>query len=404
MSTSLLLLGTSFRSATAADREAVALDATAVSRCLEALHRRRPGLGAVLLATCNRTELYLSGADAEDALAEVPVLFGLGLEPDPVTRVPAGWYRRDGEAAARHLLRVTCGLESSILGDVHVPAQVRAARDLADAAGMLDPALSRLAANALQVGRRVRRSTDIAAGAPGIGPAIIDIIDSRIGSDAGRPLAVVVVGAGKVATSVVSQLATRPGAEIVVVNRHLARAQALAAERGGRAVEWSELPDVLHHADVVVATTSATRPVLDRGLLAAVRAARKDDLLVVDAGFPRNAETVPGVDVVPLEEIGGYEGALAARRRAAVPAAELLIDRAVEELVGASDPDEVEELIKALYLDVAFVSRDVATSLERLDDRAEVEHLVRRSLKRMLHPYVHQLRTVNVTSNKAVSR
>lgn len=323
----LHLIGVSTRTASAAVRERLALDDAAADTALTAAASLGPGVGALVLSTCNRTELLLSGV-TDDAAADAwhrAVVRGPAGASCPA---PAGSrYHLTGLRAAEHLMRVACGIESSVLGDAEIVGQLRRAADRARCAGALGPRLSRLVDHALRVAKRARATTPISAGGAGVGSAIASIVASRVPQAAD----VVLLGAGDAASVIARELTKRLPVALAVANRTPQRAEALVARFGGRVLDGpAAVEGALLGADVVVAATSAPKPVVTAEVVERLRRQRPAwSPLVIDAGFPRNVELVPGLDLVPLESLSEREASMRRCRESAIPAVERLITAAL---------------------------------------------------------------------------
>ena len=231
-----------------------------------------------MLATCTRTEIYLTGTDAADtglraacALAEVG---GCAVDPESISV-------RSNEAAACHLFRVAAGLESIVLGDTHVAAQVRQAHSAAKDAGTTGPLLDRLFESASRASKRVRSRTAVSSGATSI-PALAVATAACIAA----PLAdrrVLIVGAGRMARVAALSAWSRGCHDIAVVNRTLARANELAVRVGGRAAPLDRLAAELAAADVVITATGSPGFVVTEEHLEAGR-----PIAIFDLALPRD--------------------------------------------------------------------------------------------------------------------
>ena len=399
----LLVLGVSFRAANDAARELLALDHDDTIGMLDATRARHPDGELIVLSTCNRTELWCAGVHP-DAIADTAL--GVLHARRPEALLPGAdappcepWYRLAEDDAARHILRVTAGLESAILGDTQIPAQVRAAQDLAASHGTLGVTLRDVVTRALHTGRRARRETDLAHGGAGIGHAVTGLLSERLAqhpAGRGRP-SVVLLGAGAVAASVAGQLAKHGQVRVTVLNRTVERARSLASRHGFAALPWSAMPIELVRADAAVAATTAPHPVLFAELLDEIAKRRDNRLLVVDAGFPRNVEACPAVEVVSLATVAERDTRTHARRAAACPAVEAMVDAELEQWAQWLATRDLEHVIKSLYADSDRLTRETARELS-LADPAQTEPVLRRAVRRMLHEHVTRLRahtTVN---------
>jgi glutamyl-tRNA reductase len=324
METELQLLGVSFHTAPLEVREALALDAEGARAALRSARAVLPEGEVLVLSTCNRTELYAVGA-SDEALAawHHGVLQGIGADAACTAALTPARYHLRGRAAARHLFRVAAGLESALLGDNEIVGQLRAAARLSDELGLLGPRLRLVVDHALRTSKQARAETSIGAGGAGIGAAVAGVVASRT-APAGR---VMLVGAGDAAAVIARELRKRLAVDLTVVNRSPGRAAALATQHGGVAAPLDDLPDLLPHADVVVAATSSPEPVITPGLVSAVLAQHAGwGPLVVDAGHPRNVDPACSIEVVTMESLAARTRRVSGVRAAAVADVERYID------------------------------------------------------------------------------
>ncbi len=383
----LHLFGISFRTASEAVREGLAFSPSQAAALLSQATSELPGVEAVVLSTCNRTEFYLSGPHPE--LVDRWHALLRRTRPDaPALDDACSRYQLQGAPALRHLFRVACGLDSALLGDGQIVGQVRRALSLSQEAGALGPVLSPTVAAALRLARRARAETDIGLGAPGIGGAVAEALEAR---RLGAEETVLVLGTGQAARAVTRALVKAGRTRLKVAGRNAEAATQVALECGGTAVGWDGRHDAMRSVAAVVAATAATEPVLMT--LPPGSAVR----VVVDAGFPRQVALRTGcAEVVSLLELTQQADAAAALRRAAVPAVEAMVEAAVEEWQRARSRAPLEGLIKALHAEVAQVSKDTAEALTRGGDlsTADVERVVSQQVRRLLHSHVARLRAL----------
>ena len=288
-----------------------------------AVIRLRGATGAsqlLLLSTCERVELYTIGA-WDQGLAGA-----LFTETSSADCRDASAALLIGDAAAEHLLRVTAGLESSVLGDSDVVAQVRAAVAVARARGVTGTELDRLVATAVHASRRVRKETAFEDAGRSVAAKSVRLAAELRGGF--ENLSVVVVGAGKVAATAVAEAVAR-GARVTVCNRTRRHAERYTAA-GAAVVDLDRLAGTVAGADVVVFATASPHRLLVPEDLAATR---HHELLVLDLGVPRNADpalrAVPGVVLLDLEDLRGLSPGASERLLADAGRAERIL---VEEL------------------------------------------------------------------------
>jgi glutamyl-tRNA reductase len=273
----LALVGVSHHRAPIELRERVAMDLDASRQVAERLGRE-----AVVVSTCNRTELYLAGeGDAEERAVELLS----ALAGDHREALSSVLYRLRDEAVGIHLFRVAAGLDSSVPGEGEILGQLRAAHE----AGTAGPILDRLFREALRAGRRVRVETTIGQNPASVPSAAAAFAQRVLGELDGRR--VLLLGAGKMSASTAHNLASR-GAEIAVVaNRTLDNGEQLARRFGARAIPLVGVVAELEQVDIVVSSTSAPGFVISRDDVASVLPARAGrPLLLVDLAVPRDVD------------------------------------------------------------------------------------------------------------------
>jgi glutamyl-tRNA reductase len=377
--TSLTLVGVSHHRTPIELRERVALDLDAC-RALSA----ELGGGAVVLSTCNRTELYLEREDvAEDeAVAAVTDLAG-----DRGTDLAAALYRLRDDGAALHLFRVAAGLDSLVPGEGEILGQVRSAFE----AGAPGPVLDRLFRQALHTGRRVRIETAIGESPASVPSAAAALAQQVFGElDARR---VLLLGAGKMSEATARNLVSR-GAEIAVVaNRTIAHGEDLARKLGARALALDAVAAELEHVDVVVSATSAAGVVVSRETVAhALRVRKGRPLLLVDLAVPRDLDpAINGLEGCFLYDVDDLtavvEETLSGRRGEAASAERLVAEEAerFREWHAALDVVPTIASLRALVEEIR--DSELARAGGRLSEteRRHVESVTSQIVAKLLH-------------------
>jgi len=281
----IIVLGLSHHTATLAAREQVALD-DAQARVVSRLLAADPRVGeAMVLSTCNRTEIYATAAVRADGETALRRALQAGCNVGVATVASSSYVLCDGDAV-EHLFRVAAGLDSAVLGESEIAGQLRRAAERAEQEGVAGAVLGEAVRRALVAGRRVRRETRVAQGSTSLATAV-----ARSACAHQRDGAIVMVGAGQLIEGIALALHGQGARDLVVVNRTLATAQRIAAAVSGRAVDLGRLRDELGGADVVISATDAPRPVLTAAMVH--RAAPGRALAIFDLAVPRDVE--PGV-------------------------------------------------------------------------------------------------------------
>lgn len=297
----VLLLGANHDTATVAVRECLSIPA---DRIAEALRFLSSSIGEiVLISTCNRTEFYaLDPKTSEPALRRF-LYQHAGLEPGEIDHA---LYRMEGDEAIRHLLRVSSGLDSMILGEPQILGQVREAWKIAQDARSLGPVLDTLFRTALQTGKQARARTGISRGALSVSQAAVEFARERLGSL--RDRTVLVVGAGETGALVARNLRSNGAGQVIVANRTIERATELASELHADAVAFDDLAQAIRNTDILISCTGAVEPVITADLVAPAMTSRAErPLLAIDIAVPRDIAAdvgdVPGVALHDLDSI-----------------------------------------------------------------------------------------------------
>src|SRR3954467_6849937 len=284
----LLALGISHKTAPVERSERVALPEGRAAGVLRELVSTEHVYEAVALSTCNRTELYLVVSD--DVEAETLALGILARESDiRLTELVSHLYSLRDMEAARHLFRVTAGLDAMIVGEAEIQGQVKRAYELALVENTTSAFMNRLFREALAAGKRVRTETNVGSGSVSVSSVAVQLAQETLGDLTGRR--VIVIGAGETGELTARELTERGVRSVFVANRHYDRAIGLAQRFGGQAVRFDMLPAELEKADIVVSSTASPHSIVEREGLASVIAARGGrPLLLIDIAVPRDID------------------------------------------------------------------------------------------------------------------
>ena len=414
----LVLIGASYRTAPLPRREALALDSGAARALLARLAATDGICEAAVLSTCSRSEFYVVADGVEAALRGVTDAVretrGCDLSPEAARAEPPSRHGppsgpdeprhavgvQAGAGAARHLLRVASGIDSPILGDTQVLGQVKEAYALARESGTVGAVLHRLFETALRAGRRTRRETGIGQGSKSTAAAAADLVARSVAPLRERD--VLVVGAGETASLTARHLAKRAPRSIVVANRTLGHAEALAREVGGRAVRFDAMRDALVNADVVVSATGSSAAVISSELLVEVMRARPSrPLLALDLAVPRDIEwQAAAVAGVTLHAIDGVQAEVSRhlrRSRGELPRVQAIVDEELDRFGEWLQTMEAADVIRAIRsraeharvraLDARFPSPSTAA-------RARADRESRLAMNRLLHEPTLRLRAL----------
>jgi glutamyl-tRNA reductase len=375
----LTLAGVSHHRAPIELRERVALDLEACRTLAERLEGE-----AVVLSTCNRTELYLARDEHAEDVAVGTLAELAGERADDLA---AALYRLRDEAAALHLFRVAGGLDSLVPGEGEILGQVRSAFE----AGSAGPFLDRLFRQALHAGRRVRLETAISESPASVPSAAAALAQQVFGELHGRRA--LLLGAGKMSESTARNLVSRGARIAVVANRTLAHGEDLARTLGARALALDAIAGELEQADVVVSATSASGVVLSREAVASALRARKGrPLLLVDLAVPRDLDPaineLEGCFLYDVDDLEAVVVETLSGRRGEAARAEELVAREADRFREWQASLEVVPTIASLRaLAEEIRDRELAKAGGRLSERERrhVESVISQILAKLLH-------------------
>lgn len=370
-------VGISHKTAPIDVRERFAFTPEEAERIVAAL----PG-EAMVLSTCNRTELYstLPPSTAGHALA---VAAHAPLDTE--------LFVLRGEEAARHLFAVAAGLDSMVLGEFQILGQVKRALVMSRSVGRLGTVLSRLGQRALVVGRRVRRETALGRNLPSIPKVATEVAMERLGDLRSRSL--VLIGAGKIGDLTAHALRQAGAPDVVVTNRTFEAAEQLAREIGGRAAPFADLDRLLAAADVVISCTGAPDVILDAARVGGAMEQRGGrPLLLLDIAVPRDVTPdvrgIPGVDLVDLDGLRGHAAGAVAPET--IAEAEAIVDAEARAFVAWYAGRSAVPTIQALRGRAEAILED---ELGHTDgDRQRLREFGERVLNKLLHHPLVRLR------------
>jgi glutamyl-tRNA reductase len=389
----LLALGVSHRTASLALREQLALTEGTAAGVLNALVSEEPISEAAALSTCNRTELYLVTTDSVEA--ETAGLGVLAREAGiPPTELLGPLYSLRGTEAARHLYRVTAGLDSMILGEAEIQGQVKRAYELALVEGATGPILNRMFRGALAAGKRARTETAVGEKGVSIPSVAVELAQRNLGDLSARR--VLLIGAGETSELTARALAARGSDAVFIANRGYKRAISLAEKFGGNAVRIDELPVQLESADIVVSTTNSPHHLIERSELELIMGQREGPpLLLIDLAVPRDIDPecreIDGVSLYDVDEVQAIVERNASGREAEARRAGGILDSELSRFERWLGSQEVMPTVTALReradAIVSQVLGENATRWESLSatDRERVEMLARAIANRLLH-------------------
>ncbi|MCX6543340.1 MAG: glutamyl-tRNA reductase [Acidobacteria bacterium] len=390
------LLGINHHTAPIELREALAMDGATVQAVLREIRSNGAVSEAVILATCNRTEFYVSAADAVSAEAAMRQMF-VRQAGHRGSLVAPHAYLRSGDEACRHLLRVAAGLDSMILGEHQILGQVRGAQTLAQDAETLGPLMHRLWSTAIHTGRRARAETDIGMGAVSVASATVSLAERVLGDL--RDRSVLLIGAGDTCRLAARHFADRRPARLVVANRTLARAAAVAEAFGGYAAPLGDVPSLLSSVDVVVSATRAPAFVVTCEMVRRAVAGRgARPLVLVDVAVPRDIEpsaaSLDNVVLYPIDAVRTLVDRSLAHRLRQVPRVEAIVEEECGKLMAWTRGQGAASVVRELADRFERVrAEEVGRNLKHFhpDEKASIDRMTKTLINRLLRPPITQL-------------
>lgn len=294
----LVTLGINHRTAPVAIREQIAFTPERMAEAFAELCAASGATEAAILSTCNRTELYLA---ADDQCAHLVLRWLAGFHNLDAGDLEDVIYVHYDSSAVRHLMRVSAGLDSMVLGEPQILGQLKDAYALARQHNACGPLLSRLFEHTFSVAKRVRTQTAIGENPVSVAYAAVSMAN-RIFADMSQNKTLL-IGAGKTIELVAKHLADAGVNDFLVANRTLERAQNLARVHGGKGILLADMAEHLHHVDIIISSTASPLPVLGKGTVErALKKRKHQPYFMVDIAVPRDIEP----EVAELDDVYLY--------------------------------------------------------------------------------------------------
>ncbi len=397
---SIVVIGVNHRTSPLEVLERLTIRPEDAAKAAIVLCRRSNVNEAVVLSTCNRTEIYAVAerfhagyADIIEFLCETSGLSADDLAPS--------LYSGHDDAAVAHLFQVAAGLDSAVLGEHEILGQVRDAWELAMSAGGSRATLNLLFRHAIETGKRVRTETGIARSTASVSHAAVELAVTELDGLTDRRI--LVIGAGQMGEGMAVALAAMGVREIAVTNRTATRAHELAARVGGRVTPFVDLLAAIAEADLVLTSTGAGTIVVEHETVLRAMAARPDrPLLFVDIALPRDVDAgvaeLPNVTVRNLDDLQRFAARGIERRAGEVGRVREIIAEELDRHAAESVARQAAPLIAQLHARAeAIRSAELERYDRRLaelsaDQRAGVEALTRSLVAKLLHTATVQLK------------
>jgi glutamyl-tRNA reductase len=392
----IVVVGSNHEYAPVEVRERLAFTGEGLIEGLGVLQQHVPE--GMILSTCNRTEIYAVGDSSEAVEAEVFDFLTRYHHVDENTLRTTS-YVRSGPEAVNHIFRVASGLNSMVLGEPQILAQIKDALEYAREQGAVGPMLQRLALDALRIGKRARTETDIARNRVSIAHAAVDLAEQELsGLD---ELSVTIVGAGKMATLAAKLLRARGVGEISIVNRTLETAKTLAEAVNGIALPMTELADAIASSTLVIGAAVA-----DEAIVRPEHVARRNTpVLFIDVSVPRVIDQAVAQDeLVMVRDVDALDPIQEQYRRqysTEVRKVEHLVSMATRDYERWIESRHGVDAIRAVrQRGDELREQELVKALRKLQHLSERDQNVVRALaaglmNKMLHQPIQELRTIN---------
>lgn len=398
----IAVVGLSHKTAPVEVREKLSIPETQLESAIAQLCSYPHIEEVAILSTCNRLEIYVVASETEQGIREVNQFLSDSGQV-PLHQLREYLFVLLHQDAVMHLMRVAAGLDSLVLGEGQILAQVKTTHKLAQQHDGIGRLLNRLFKQAITAGKRVRTETSIGTGAVSISSAAVELAQIKVQNLAACRVAI--IGAGKMSRLLVQHLLSKGAATIAILNRSLGRAEELANQFSDAQLELhtlSEMMAVVAESDIVFTSTGATEPLLDRAKLeAAIEPSRS--LMLFDISVPRNIATdVNELDNVQAFNVDDLKAVVAQNqesRRQMAQEAELLLEEEVEAFEVWWRSLETVTTISCLRNKVESIrEQELEKALSRLGSEFAEKHqevieaLTRGIVNKILHDPMVQLR------------
>jgi glutamyl-tRNA reductase len=406
----IAVIGLSHRTAPVEIRERLSIPEPTMEASLQRLRADDQVLEASILSTCNRLEIYALLRHPEEGISAIGAFLSQvsGL---PLEALSPHLFAYHHEAAIDHLLRVSAGLDSLVLGEGQILSQVKKMVRLGQEYRSIGPILNRLLTQAVSTGKRVRTETNLGTGAVSISSAAVELAQLKVGQARGVdelvPLdqeQVAVVGAGRMARLLLQHLQAKGCRGVVLLNRTVVRAEQLAADFPQLPVQCRPINDLDHclsTCSLVFTSTAAEEPIISRSRLAKLN--RRSSLMLIDIGVPRNigadAAELEGVESFDVDDLQEVVARNQEARREMAAEAEAMLREEAQLFLDWWDGLEAVPLVNRLRTQLEDIrEQELQKALSRMGpdlsarERKVVEALSKGIINKVLHTPVTRLR------------
>jgi glutamyl-tRNA reductase len=400
------ILGINHKTAPVALREKVAFSEDRLVAALRTLRQESGVAEVVILSTCNRTEVYWAGSASGAELTQwLERHHGNSLD------LASSLYIHQESRAVEHAFSVASGLDSMVLGEVQILGQLKDAYRVAQESGSTGPALNKLFQAAFSAAKRVRSETLIGANAVSLASATVSLA-RRVYSDLSAQSALL-IGAGEMNALTARHFVSAGVRRMVIANRTLSRAEALAGEVKAQAAGLDQLDRHLIEADIVISCTASPEPLITkRAAETAIRARRRRPIFMVDLAVPRDIEpAVADLEDIYLFSIDDLQQLVDEnrhQREVAAGGARMLITEEVTRFLNESRAHDAGPAIRALRQQAEAIRRQTMEQARRLAGAGKssdevLEFLANTLTNRLLHGPTQALRQASELANSELA-
>lgn len=387
----LITVGVNHKTAPVSIRERVAFAPEKMIDALSSLISAQKANEAVIVSTCNRTELYCSVEDFSKAEGIVEWLGQYhGIDQQDLQKY---CYTHCDDDSVRHVMRVASGLDSLILGEPQILGQVKSAYAVSQEGACLGPELESLFQRAFSVAKRVRTDTAIGENPVSIAFAAVSLAQ-RIFADI-RNSTALLIGAGQTIELVARHLKENGIKRIIVANRTLARAETLANELNAEAIMLGDIGDYLPQADIVISSTASQLPIIGKGMVERATSQRRHSpMLLIDIAVPRDiepeVEDVKDAYLYTVDDLHSVIEENVRARQDAAKAAEQMIEEGVDSYRRAIESRKVSDLIVTFRQSAEAVKNtELEKALKGLEMGQSPEQVINKLAHGLMNKLIH---------------
>ena len=369
---SIIVCGINHKTASVSLREKVFFAPERIALYLQDLLSSGLVREAVLLSTCNRSELYCETDESQKVATWFCQLQNGSLEEE----IKEVLYLHEGAQAVSHLMNVACGLDSMVLGEPEILGQVKTAFSESCTAGAVGNLFHRLFQQVFAIAKEIRSTTQIGACPVSIASTTITLIKRLLPFFTSSRL--VLLGAGDMIELLLRYLQASPVEKTWVINRHIEKAELLTATYGGEAGPLDQLSSVLAQANVMITATGSLKPIVTTAFLQGALSARDEPLYIFDIAVPRDVEaeaaTLPMVKLYCIDDLkAAIQENQLSRQHAAEKAQEIIKKRTEDFMLHVASLDQVSDTIRAYRKQIETICEaELIKALRQLDQQAEM--------------------------------